>query len=114
MICESVIIKFVPGSEGPFAAIAEEASWFRRDGRIDTRRFVELNVASVPESHGRLVAGKPSYKFDGMISIAITLITTQTTATMPVYPSTSPNFSRVTVRIGIAQNGCMKLVVASP
>ena len=54
------------------------------------------------------------HKSVGMISIAITLTRMHTTAAIPVYPSTSPNFRRVTVRMGIAQNGWMKLVVASP
>ena len=49
-----------------------------------------------------------------MSSIAMTLVIMQTMATMPVYPRTSPNFSRVTVKIGIAQNGWMRFVVESP
>ena len=56
----------------------------------------------------------PNYSAGGISSIATTLTAKHAVATRNVYPTISPNRSRTTARIGIAQNGWMRLVVPSP
>ena len=54
------------------------------------------------------------YHCGGIINMATEVTMKHTTATKNVYPTTSPNRIRVTANIGIAKNGCMRLVTESP
>ena len=74
----------------------------RLDRRIRHLRDGAVLPASLDDSSR--VVGRP-HRLGGMISMAAMVTAPSTTAMIPVYPSTSPNFIRVTVRIGIAQNG---------
>ncbi len=56
----------------------------------------------------------PNYSAGGISSMATTLTAKHAVATRNVYPTISPNRSRATARMGIAQNGWMRLVVPSP
>lgn len=55
-----------------------------------------------------------AYRFGGITHIPTMPTVMHTSATISVYPTTSPNRSPVTARMGIAQNGWIRFVLASP